>query len=494
MNVNHFLGPMGVNGALTEEGRAQLEGIIAHHQQIVVEIEAEAAIALEALKTLTKQRNEAHAWLASLSTTVDKGSLPQVIKHEEALLEDIDERMVHVEGELYFLGGLECQDVTYPGNYEPSDDDKREIEQNRRELRRLSDDYKNVSKQLDLHRDQLSPIRKVPPQIIRLIFLFWDVDRPRRRTATYVSPNVLTSVCIAWKNIALGTPELWSSISVEIQREVVEAWLEHSGSCPLSISIEERDPFLRSSRAGFDYTLPTAPTAEPESEDPTDSVVLSMFEVFIPHHSRWQKVRIRYKDAWSEKTGFASLPKDTSFPLLEELYLEKSYWLEQDDVDRITSTMLSAPRLHSVSWLSQKPFTMLTFPWAQLTHFWLGHIISMTEGLRIITSCPQLTSLELTLILPVQVTFTNGSDPIVHNNLQRLHLSTAGDLGILFDKLTLPALNDLSLSEVHGSFPNITPVHIIHWPQSQFLAFLLRSHHQAVGMHFCPGRESGGYG
>lgn len=116
-----------------------------------------------------------------------------------------------------------------------------------------------------------------------------------------------------------------------------------------TISIEERDPFLRSSRAGIDYTLPTILTAEPESKDPTDSVVSSMLEVFIPHHSPWQKVRIRYKDAWSEKTGFASLPKDTLFPLLEELYLEKSYWLEQDDVDRITSTMLSAPRLHSVS-------------------------------------------------------------------------------------------------------------------------------------------------
>jgi len=74
MNVSHFLGPMGVNGALTEEGRAQLEGIIAHHhwqQPIVVEIEAEVAIALETLKTMTKQRNEAHAWLASLSTTAD---------------------------------------------------------------------------------------------------------------------------------------------------------------------------------------------------------------------------------------------------------------------------------------------------------------------------------------------------------------------------------------------------------------------------------------
>ena len=56
MSANHFLGPMGTNGALTEEDQGGLESIIAHHQQIVVEIEAEAAIALKALKTTTKQR------------------------------------------------------------------------------------------------------------------------------------------------------------------------------------------------------------------------------------------------------------------------------------------------------------------------------------------------------------------------------------------------------------------------------------------------------
>ena len=47
-----------------------------------------------------------------------------VIKHEEILLGDIDERMLNVEGKLYGLGGLEYEDVTYPGNYaqpEPSD-------------------------------------------------------------------------------------------------------------------------------------------------------------------------------------------------------------------------------------------------------------------------------------------------------------------------------------------------------------------------------------
>ena len=210
---------MGVNGTLTEEGWAQLEGIITHHQQIVVEIEAEAAIALDMLKTMTKQWNEAHVWLTSLSTIADKGSLPHIIKQEEILLRDIDKWMLNVEGKLYDLGGLEYKDITYPGNYaqsEPSNEVKHEIEQGQRELWRLLEEQKNISKQLDLHWDQLLPICKVPPEIIHLIFLFWNADRRLLQTGTFVSPNVLTSVCIAWKNIALGTPELWSLILIEI--------------------------------------------------------------------------------------------------------------------------------------------------------------------------------------------------------------------------------------------------------------------------------------
>ena len=93
----------------------------------------------------------------------------------------------------------------------------------------------------------------------------------------------------------------------------------------------------------------------------------------------------------------------------------------------------------------------LAFPWEQLTHFLLGPITTMNEGLPILAICPHLKSLELTL-LPV-FPVNSDDDPFVHSTSQRLHLSTAGNLAALLDKVTLPALRNLSRSELHGASP-----------------------------------------
>ena len=65
---------------------------------MIVELEAETAIAQEALKTTMKQWNKADGLLASLSTTVDpRDLLPQVTKCEEAILGNINEQMFNIE-------------------------------------------------------------------------------------------------------------------------------------------------------------------------------------------------------------------------------------------------------------------------------------------------------------------------------------------------------------------------------------------------------------
>ena len=317
-----------------------------------------------------KQRNEAHARVAPLSSTVDRG---------EALLDNIDEQMFDIECDLYSLqGGLEKQisNVSVRDRSENCDEIKREIEEGQLELRRLLEQRKDISEQLDLHCDQLSPIRKVPPEIIRIIFLFWASDRHFLQSPTHVSPNVLTGVCVSWKKIALGMPEIWSFILVEIRKgtfypdkRTVEMWIERSGSSALSFAIEERDSLFHRSYGGVDQILaPTILHGDTNSEHPAISPIASMLDLFIPHHSRWHRVRLRYNDASPDIIGFASFPMDTTYPLLEEVYLNKGYWWAQQDLDRIKSMMVSAPRLHSVSWLSEKSYKMLAFPWEQLTH------------------------------------------------------------------------------------------------------------------------------
>ncbi|EDQ98526.1 uncharacterized protein LACBIDRAFT_335878 [Laccaria bicolor S238N-H82] len=393
-----------------------------NHKQIIVELETEKEIAQKALKTMMKQRNEADALLAALSSTVDRG---------EALLDDIGEQMFNVECDLQSLqGGSEGQisNTRFRNRSETCDEIKPEIEEGQLELRRLLEQCEDISEQLDLHRDQLSLIHKVPPEIIRIIFLFWASDRHFLQSPTHVSPSVLTGVCVAWKNIALGV----------------------------------------------DQIPPTMPHDNTNSEHPAGSPVASMLDLFIPHHSRWQRVRLRYSDASPGKVVTAlPLPMNATYPLLEEVYLDKGYWWAQEDLDCIKSMMVSAPRLHSVTWLSEKSYKMLAFPWKQLTHFSQGPIATMNEGLRVLAICPHLKSLELTLFLPM-FPVDDDDGPFVHNTLERLHLRTAGNLAVLIDKVTLPALKDLSLSELHGTSPN-PPVQLGRWPQSQFLPFLLRS-------------------
>ncbi|EDQ98811.1 uncharacterized protein LACBIDRAFT_335634 [Laccaria bicolor S238N-H82] len=377
------------------------------------------------------------------------------------------------------------RNVAWPKNRSKTCDEiKREIEEGQLHLQWLLEQRKTISEQLDLHRDQVSPIRKVPPEIIRILFLLWASDRHFLRSPTHVSQNVLTGVCVSWKNIALGMPELWSSILVEIRdgvfypdKRTVEMWIERSGSSALSFSIEERDSSFHSSHAGVDQIPPTMPHDNTNSEHPAGSPVAPMLDLFIPHHSRWQRVCLRYNDASPDLLGIACLPipmNTVTYPFLEEVCLDKGYWWAQEDLEHIKSMMVSAPRLHSVTWLSEKSYKMLALPWKQLTHFnSQGPIATMNEGLRVLAICPHLKSLELTLFLPM-FPVVDDDDPFVHNTLERLHLRTAGNLAVLIDKVTLPALKDLSLSELHGASPN-PPIQLGRWPQSQFLAFLLRS-------------------
>ncbi|EDQ98922.1 uncharacterized protein LACBIDRAFT_335535 [Laccaria bicolor S238N-H82] len=153
-----------------------------------------------------------------------------------------------------------------------------------------------------------------------------------------------------------------------ITQEALKTMMEqrndtHALLAPLSSTVD----------AGVDQIPPTIPHDNTNSEHPAGSPVASMLDLFSPHYSRWQRVRLRYSDASPGTVVTAlPLPMNTTYPLLEEVYLDK------------------------------------------------------------------------------------------------------GNLAVLIDKVTLPALKDLSLSELHGTSPN-PPIQLGRWPQSQFLAFLLRS-------------------
>ena len=103
------------------------------------------------------------------------------------------------------------------------------------------------------HAALISPFRRLPPEILQMIFVF--CLPPNRNAVMHASeaPVLLGRVCSEWRRISLATPEVWASLHIvpptvnfsnptsstarfQRKRDLIQMWLGRSGACPLSIS------------------------------------------------------------------------------------------------------------------------------------------------------------------------------------------------------------------------------------------------------------------
>ncbi|KAK1226495.1 hypothetical protein PQX77_010579 [Marasmius sp. AFHP31] len=105
------------------------------------------------------------------------------------------------------------------------------------------------------HSALISPVRRLPPEVLSEIFVHCLQDKDRNPTRSLTeAPLLLTFVCRRWREIALSTTRLWRGIHIyfpsvtkrheqrfkeiaERRSEGVKTWLSRSGSLPLSISL-----------------------------------------------------------------------------------------------------------------------------------------------------------------------------------------------------------------------------------------------------------------
>jgi hypothetical protein len=81
--------------------------------------------------------------------------------------------------------------------------------------------YKKLKKVVDDYSCLLSPVRRIPYEIVQEIFLAGTIDPKSREVATSYSSWTLrngpwshSQVCGLWRAAALGTPILWANISI----------------------------------------------------------------------------------------------------------------------------------------------------------------------------------------------------------------------------------------------------------------------------------------
>jgi hypothetical protein len=105
----------------------------------------------------------------------------------------------------------------------------------------------------DINRTHSPFIRMIPPEIIAKISGFASSDSDSTIMGSLPAPILLSSVCSDWRRTVVGTPQLWSSIKIDLPSNsktfymtsstffrlaaFIDTWLVRSGQLPLNISI-----------------------------------------------------------------------------------------------------------------------------------------------------------------------------------------------------------------------------------------------------------------
>ena len=234
-------------------------------------------------------------------------------------------------------------------------------------LRELDDDIAHVQAVLDeLLRKRkplckfineqntiLAPIRRLPAEILIEIFMLC-MDCDRSSFSPERSPLLVGQVCRGWRQVALSTQKLWSSITVTSYRPSsakAKLWISRAGSTPLTIRLASGAPEF----------------CNVEKMHPA-------IVVLVQHCDRWRHLDLRIHDL--------------GVPCLSSIK-HRLPWLESLQILNCTHNLdifEVAPRLRS---LILGPHIKLKAPWHQLTEL-DAHAHGITECLEILQLVPGL--------------------------------------------------------------------------------------------------------
>lgn len=306
------------------------------------------------------------------------------------------------------------------------------------------------------HEALVSPLRRVPPEILQLIFVWCLPQNHNSVMHASEAPVLLGRVCSEWRQISLATPEVWASLHIvppnvnfsnpgssaarfQRKRELVKMWLARSGACPLNISL-----------------VWFAGDSEEEVK-----LCASLLEVLVPMCGRWRM--LDFQVPLKMFTPFIGLTVE-DVPLLEGMSLmDNRTPLDTVTVDRWPESLTFAESATKL-----RNFTLTFFsggirlpsiPWPQLTTLYLESNIAFfftdsREMLNTLSGCANLQSCTLkfplshTALLPA---YKKLDSPIVLPQLQTLcvdgdqHLHNTFHMSNTLTNLCAPKLRKLEI-------------------------------------------------
>ncbi|KAJ7138195.1 hypothetical protein C8R44DRAFT_341636 [Mycena epipterygia] len=268
---------------------------------------------------------------------------------------------------------------------------EREIAQLRDRMKSLKEERTSLSRHIGI----VSPLRRMPPEVLGEIFSWTLPSVGELRQTNFGiadSPWVLTYVSSHWRAVALSLPSLWSLFVVEFPEKIrplpmVKAHIQRAHSLKIHFYGEQ-------------------------ASDPRPQIEL--FRCLAEHSARWQELSIGLtSDLFPLLTGLNRL---TSLCRLSIEWNDPDSQAEVESVD----CFQSAPSLVDVAIYNQYRYVPTLLPAHQLTRYDIDGPWEMHRG--ILTLAPNLVQAR------IYVNFNEGdwpeSDEIIHlPRLQRLFVS-----------------------------------------------------------------------
>jgi hypothetical protein len=286
-------------------------------------------------------------------------------------------------------------------NWDPA---RRRLDELTTLIEALTTERQHLRAQLD---SIVYPVLTLPPEISSHIFL--HAIPTHSKPSSLTAPLLLTQICRQWRAIALATPSLWQSLTLNRGCEqtgygkLLNMWLERSAALPLTLSFG---------------TL--------------DTQTQSLIDASLIHSHRWKEIAI-----YSQASIAGS---NVSFPILRKVALSLRRPFPR------TITLLEAPVLRHAS-ITLDSQSNIQLPWAQLTTLDLETFALAAASCALILShCSQLSRLSyLANDGRADDTDTFTQPHITLQVLHSLHIRGLGSSIVSF--LTLPALKHLTLTD-----------------------------------------------
>jgi hypothetical protein len=466
----------GVNPFLTEEQAREIRQVVDAEREVLAGLDEEIARAMKQLDALKRQRNAIVQLIHSNSAPSDAqtAEIRQEILQLESNLDVYEAEMSSVQNEIDTL--IEQRDRLGTEEHEDLDQMAAEqerlntdIERRRASLRELTADRAKIADALEAQRSILSPIRRIPVEIIAEILLYTLPDTDYVLPAPMTSPILISQVCQGWRTLSHSIPRLWSSILIRINSRrshpnlgLVELWLQRSSNSPISFHISED--------VDFD-----------EIKEDANTHILSIhyLQVFIPFYDRWQNVRIDQQD-WRIPSGL-SLPTFPQYPppMLKSLALSRDFWIGDDS--GYLRQILSSPNLEKLIWRCRHSALRATevVSLSQMVHLDMTHYIRKKHLLSVLSEAPNLVSCRFSVV-PEDDDSPSGetasSNHVISlQKLRSLQLHVAGSVQGIMDYLTLPSLESIEITKISPHLFAVAPGYPRFWDHEKFMTMLQRS-------------------